>query len=32
MTLVLREAVRPVTGGPRRARRTRNGAAELRAV
>lgn len=32
ITLVLREAVRPVTGGPRRARRTRNGTAELRAV
>ncbi|MGW3666763.1 MmyB family transcriptional regulator [Streptomyces sp. NPDC005141] len=32
MTLVLREAVRPVAGPPRKARKTRNGAAELRAV
>ncbi|MEU4085485.1 MmyB family transcriptional regulator [Streptomyces aureus] len=32
MTLVLREAARTTPGGPHRARRTRNGAAELRAV
>ncbi|MEU0785674.1 hypothetical protein ABZ341_29330 [Streptomyces sp. NPDC006173] len=32
MTLVLREAVRPAPSGPGKARTTRNGAAELRAV